>query len=186
MRIMRCDAQLLSPHTHAAPALLPAADLAVGLLAHTAFEKMVPGRWWPGFWTALGLDVERARGAHPCLGGSLRAPVSDTLRLALMDTPSACPRRRPGSQTILSGGASRDPCMRPEYGPEAVLPDTCPGTQPQKSPDLLPSAPQAGCRVQPKNGIRNMRLNRHQRRRRLLFGASSAPRGTRTSFIFGW
>lgn len=145
-------------------------------------SELLWGLMWNGR-VALIRVSEDLSGHRPC---TFLAPVSDKRRLALMDTPSACPWRRPGSQTVLSGAASRDPGMRQEYGPEAIVPDTAPGIQPQKSPDPLPSAPQAGCRVQPKNGIRNMRLNRHQRRKRLLFGASSAPRGTRTSFIFGW
>jgi hypothetical protein len=87
---------------------------------------------------------------------SFRPSVSDRLRLALGAAPSPTP----------------DP--------------TSPSGYLNPTPSALTGAAGAGPRLQPKKGMRNQRLIFHQRRRRLLFGASFAPRGTRTSFIFGW
>ena len=62
---MRRDADLLSPHPDAGLALVPAADMAAGLLAHPAPEGMVPRERRPGLGNALGRDVERPRRGHP-------------------------------------------------------------------------------------------------------------------------
>jgi hypothetical protein len=66
--IMRRDAQLLPPHPHAGPALVPAAPLAAGRLAHPALEEMVQGGGWPWLPNAMGCDVEWPGRGDPTLG----------------------------------------------------------------------------------------------------------------------
>ena len=65
------------PHAHAGPALVPAAALAAGLLAHPAHQGMVPRKRRPRLRDALGRDAEWPRRGHPAVGRSLRASSVD-------------------------------------------------------------------------------------------------------------
>ena len=83
-------------------------------------SQMLWGVAWNGRVVLIQLSDDLS-GYRPC---TFRAPVSDRLTFALTGTPSPCPRRTPGPQTILSGRAARDPGLRREYGLGAAIPDT--------------------------------------------------------------